>query len=179
VPGSQPAVIDEAVTLVDIVPSVLEWTGLTIPAGLAGLPLPTSALASRPVRSLVATFGDWLANRPVDPPKWIAKAIERAEAARDSACGPDDHVRGDMVALIRDPYKMIWFQHYPAELYDLRADPQERVNLTATAPQTLSAMKEALAERTRNTGAPPSRACEPKSLPPGAGEALKGLGYIE
>ena len=45
-----------------------------------------------------------------------------------------------MAAIIRYPYKLIWFERYPAELYDISKDPREATDLAAARPDLVMAM---------------------------------------
>jgi len=94
------------------------------------------------------------------------------------ACGPNDQVFGGMRAIIRHTSKLIWFEGYPPQLYDLLADPEEERNLAATHPDLVATLT---AELHRQTGAPP----DAKTASGGSGrlerdqvERLRALGYV-
>ena len=40
--------------------------------------------------------------------------------------------------------KLIWFERYPAELYDLQKDPNEEHDMAAQRPDVVETMKAAL-----------------------------------
>ena len=94
------------------------------------------------------------------------------------ACGPNDQVFGGMRAIIRHPSKLIGFEGYPPQLYDLLADPEEERNLAATHSDLVATLA---AELHRQTGAPP----DAKAASGGSGrlerdqvERLRALGYV-
>jgi arylsulfatase A-like enzyme len=177
--ATAPAVIDDLVGLVDVMPSALAWAGVQPPAGLAGTPLPTAARGERSARSIVAEFGDWIAAMPRDLPKWSADGARQTASARDRSCTSEDLVFGDMAAVIRDRYKLVWFARYPAELYDLGADPREQSDLAATAAEPFAALRKELAEvaHAANTAAPASSGTG--ALDRRLAEALESLGYLD
>jgi hypothetical protein len=83
-----------------------------------------------------------------------------------------------MAALTRWPFKLIWFENYPAELYDLSWDPSERSDLAELRPEISGPLiKEAqrlvdeigLADSSGGAEAPSAAEFE----------ALRGLGYVE
>jgi hypothetical protein len=83
-----------------------------------------------------------------------------------------------MAALTRWPFKLIWFEDYPAELYDLSWDPSERSDLAKLRPEISAPLIEearrlvdeiGLADFSRGTESPSAAELE----------ALRGLGYLE
>ena len=140
--GEPRGVIDEPVQLADILPTVLAWAHLPQPAGLAGRPLPVRD-GGGPPRDLSAQFLDPEERAEPDMPTLGDLGRKQALALR-SHCGPNDRVWGDMRSLIRYPMKLIWFERYPAELYDLQKDPNEEHDMAAQQPDLVAAMKAAL-----------------------------------
>ncbi len=176
-PGAAPAVIDQPVQLADVVPSVLRWVGAPVPADLPGRPLPTEASTTQVARDIVAEYTepDNIADAP-DQPDWLREAHAEIQATR-SVCTAQDRVFGNMLALVRYPFKLIWFERYPAELYDLSSDPEERSDLSTARPELAAKMHaevEALIAQAPGAPAPAPEA----TVPPEVRERLRALGYI-
>lgn len=170
--------ISTPVTLVDVASSVLSWAGAKIPSELVGRPMPTRASETdEPGVDLLAVYSDEKLNVPAN---W-EEDLEPTEAARDtkrSACWPSDRVFGDMAALTRWPFKLIWFENYPAELYDLSWDPLERSDLAELRPEVRDPLVEEAQRRVEEIGM--ASAEGEVETPSGAElEALRELGYIE
>ena len=66
-------------------------------------------------------------------------------------CGDTDKVYGDMAALVRFPYKLVWFSKYASELYDVRADPREQRDLAPAMASTTAELRTEL-EAMRSKG---------------------------
>ncbi len=170
--------IDRPVTLADVAASVLDWARVEIPPEVSGRPLPTrGSQADRPVADLLAVFSDEDLKAPEHWSEEI-EPIERARDAKRSDCWPRDRVYGRMAALTRWPFKLIWFENYPAELYDLSWDPAERSDLAALRPEIggpLASEAERLIAEIDATDSPGA------AETPSAEEldALRGLGYVE
>jgi len=170
--------VDVPVTLVDVAASVLSWAGAEVPAELAGRPLPTRDRdVETPAVDLLAIYSDEKLRLPED---W-EEELEPTEAARDtkrSGCWPSDRVFGNMAALTRWPFKLIWFENYPAELYDLSWDSAERSDLAELRPEVRAPLLEAAQRRVEQVGL--VRSGENVETPSEAElEALKKLGYRE
>jgi hypothetical protein len=84
-----------------------------------------------------------------------------------------------MAALTRWPFKLIWFQRYPAELYDLSWDPMERSDQAAIQPEVSASLLKEIRRLIYAAGL--ADATTDKSAVPSAAEleALRGLGYLE
>jgi arylsulfatase A-like enzyme len=170
--------IDAPVTLVDVAASMLSWAGAKIPPKSAGRLLPTRpSAANRPDVDLLAVYSDEKLKAPENWGKDI-KPTDEARDAKRSGCGPSDRVFGNMAALTRWPFKLIWFEDYPAELYDLSWDPSERSDLAKLRPEISAPLIEearrlvdeiGLADSSRGTESPSAAELE----------ALRGLGYLE
>jgi arylsulfatase A-like enzyme len=174
--GVEPKVVDAPVTLVDVVPSVLAWTGLPPATGLPGRTLALGGAA--PARSIVAEWND--PGPPSAPDRRLLPARGRALLAQvRSQCGPDDRVRGNMRALLRYPMKLVWYEQYPPALYDLANDPQEAHDLAASETLVVRSFLGTLGELTRGSPTPLSSSTPPTTEPsPELLERLRALGYL-
>ncbi len=178
IPDAPAGRIDLPVTLVDVSASVLGWAGAEIPPEIAGRPLPTRASEpSRPGIDLLAIYGDEELKAPED---W-EEEIEPTREVRDlkrSGCSPRDRVFGNMAALTRWPFKLIWFENYPAELYDLSWDPSERSDLAELRPEISGPLIEEARRRVGEIGLA-DFAGEIEAPSAAELEALRNLGYLE
>ena len=170
--------IEAPVTLVDVTASMLSWAGTEIPPEIAGRPMPTRTSDSdRSEVDLLAVYSD---EKLKVPENW-GEDIQPTEEARDakrSGCGPSDRVFGNMAALTRWPFKLIWFENYPAELYDLSWDPSERSDLAKLRPETSAPLIEEARRLVDEIGRAGSSG---GADTPSAAEleTLRDLGYVE
>jgi len=83
-----------------------------------------------------------------------------------------------MAALTRWPFKLIWFENYPAELYDLSWDPSERSDLAGLRPEISGPLIDEARRLVDEIGLADSAGA---TETPSAAEleALRGLGYLE
>jgi arylsulfatase A-like enzyme len=174
--GAEPAVIDTPVQLADIVPTVLDWVGLSVPDHLPGQPLPTRNTTTAPIRSIVAQFTDPASGPPHSSARWN-------QNWRDQSCTGDDKVNGAMQALVRYPFKLIRFERYPSELYHLGEDPHERHDLAARRPELVTTLEGELEQYTTSLSVAgtedQTERGKPASLTPEIIDQLKALGYID
>ncbi len=83
-----------------------------------------------------------------------------------------------MLALTRFPYRLLWFDRYPAELYDLRWDAGERSNLVTVQPETAARLGAEAARFVESSDLPDPRDVDPVKLQPEILRALRALGYV-
>jgi arylsulfatase A-like enzyme len=178
VPGASPAVIEEPVQLADVMPTVLALAGRPAREALAGRPLPLVP-AAPDARPLVAEHDDSDDAHAPDEAE-LARLIRAGNRAARGGCTPADPVFGAMRALVIHPLKLIWYARYPAELYDLAADPGESRDLAAERPAVVAALAAEL-ERLVG-GVQPVAADAPRGSPvplaPEIVERLRALGYL-
>jgi arylsulfatase A-like enzyme len=177
-PDTKPGRIDAPVELADVAASVLHWAGIGIPPDLAGRPLPTQpSETARTGADLLAFYSD----EPLSASgKWDRgrKPAMNRNAKREG-CGSEDRVFGRMASLTRWPFKLIWFQRYPAELYNLSWDPKERSDLAALEPEVSAPLLEEIWRLTNEMGVADGTADEAATPSAAELEALRGLGYVE
>jgi hypothetical protein len=81
--------------------------------------LPVSPEEAANERSIVGVYID---EPLVSAPGVLPDGFEirlRGSEKRRRGCRPGDRVFGTTIALIRYPYKLIWYENHPPELYDL------------------------------------------------------------
>jgi arylsulfatase A-like enzyme len=151
-------VVDEPVSIMDVMPTVLDLAGLPAPEHLDGV-------------SVTSTWRDrWtgLARRlwGGEPPRELVLELDNDE---DLLNGRREHTR----ALRRGRWKLIASLDGKQELYDLADDPHERENV-ASSNGTVAAELRAVLARS---------APAPTNVPPSLGEAererLRALGYLK
>jgi arylsulfatase A-like enzyme len=178
VPDAPAGGIDLPVTLEDVAASVLDWAGVEIPPEFSGRPIPIrDSVPDRSAVDLVAVYSDATSEGSGDGEEQLSFS-EEAQNRKRSKCWSRDPVYGDMVALTRWPFKLIWFENYPAELYDLSWDPSERSDLAELRPEVSGPLIEEARRLAKKLGlANPDGKVETPS--DAELEALKGLGYVE
>jgi arylsulfatase A-like enzyme len=168
---------DETVKLVDIAPSILEWTGVQSATPLPGRVLPIGADAPAPTdRTILAAFSDtkgWLPEKV----RRFGKVYDRD--ANRQFCSKMDRVWGGMATVIRFPFKLRWWERYPPELYDLSWDASERSNQAGMHPELVEELTRELAPFLESTGLDREDASVPETVSDEAVEALRALGYVE
>jgi arylsulfatase A-like enzyme len=161
-PGLVPAGlrIPTQVSLVDLAPTVLELLGIPVPPAMQG-------------RSLVPLLRDPGA-APFAERVVFAELTKRKKGTR-------------LWAARTGRRKWIWRDGpgVPVEIYDLRADPEERRNLaTPELAAEVAALREQYAAlvaagTARAPGAPTAPATTPPVLDPRTEEKLRALGYVQ
>jgi arylsulfatase A-like enzyme len=172
-PDVSPAVVDAPVALEDIAPSILAWAGLEVPEELPGRVLPTLPSGQAEERELLAFWND---TPRLKAPGGYKIFDEGLAERRRAFCGANDRVFGDLLSLIRFPYKLVWFERHSPELYDLSWDPEERSDVASHHPERVARMAEVLERRHRELD---RISFEEPELDPRAEQALRALGYID
>jgi arylsulfatase A-like enzyme len=176
-PGVQPATVSAPVQLADLLPSILMWAGLDVPAGLPGRVLPTSDEVAGNPRTIVAEYTD-IATLPLEAGQPVFSALRAAAESQRQGCVPADDVFGDMRSAVAYPYRVHWSPARPSRLYDVGSDPQERVDLARTRADIVVRLESHL-KALGWEGETPSgdAATAPATLAPGVLERLRALGY--
>ena len=133
-PDTEPAVIDSPVQLADIVPTILDLLQEPVPSELPGQPLPTHPSQPTASRVLSAEYTDPETPGPGTAVPLVALGRAQLRTLR-AKCTPEDRVWGSMQAVISYPHKLIRFERFAPELYDLDDDPREERNLALERPE--------------------------------------------
>ena len=128
--GSAPGRIDHPVQIADIAPSILSWAGIDLPPGLAARPLPTSNEGDAE-RVIIAEYADYESLRADTLP---GRAMLRFAKDMRRFCDDQDRVFGEMRTVVRYPYKVIRYDKYSTELFDISVDPTESRDLSDSRP---------------------------------------------
>ena len=131
--------IKAPVQLADIMPTVLGWAGVDAPPGLTGRPLPASEPPPDPAaRAIIAEFPDYRTESfYASLPDTV---VERMHYAWRHCTG-DDRVAGDMRAVIRWPYELLWYERHPLQLFDLSTPVAETRDLAAAQPELVAELR--------------------------------------
>jgi arylsulfatase A-like enzyme len=148
---------------VDLLPTLLDYLGLSIPQAVQG-------------RSLMPLIrGE--AGETSDPPAF-SLAQPRAFRVPEIATKLDEEA---LITSIRAwPFKLIEYPASPApvyQLFNLEKDPAEKQNLAAERPELVAALAAQIRQWRLETGA--LEAVAEPSLSPEAMKALRSLGYVE
>jgi arylsulfatase A-like enzyme len=175
--GIVPGVIDAPVQLADLVPTILGWAGLAPPPELLGHSLPTAVDTSADTVAVVGEQLDFEQEPESAAPSLAVYLRSWTDRLRDS-CTSDDRVFGDIRALVRYPFKLVWYARYPAQLYDLSTDGKEEHDLARARP---ALTEELTADLLSRVTVGQQRAPEPPSLPPAPEvlDRMRALGYLD
>jgi len=175
--GVKPSVIQQPVSQVDIMPSILRWTGIEAPPELPGQLLPQSPDAAQSgERSLLAAYID---EYIVMPEEWEDGLTNESKDKIRQFCGPSDQVFGGMATLTRYPFKFHWFERYPPQLYDLSWDPHELSDQSKYKPELVERFTSEIESHIEAAGLTGLQPAQPEELSEEALEALRELGYID
>ncbi|MDX1385223.1 MAG: sulfatase-like hydrolase/transferase, partial [Thermoanaerobaculia bacterium] len=189
-PGLAPRRVDTAVSLVDLLPTLL---------ALAGLPLddvesdgdgfarrtgdgPELRAAGRPKIAELVIRERCIHRAVLDPPwKYIATALDCPIGERRAiAADYPNRLRAIADGSLEAPD--IWAAPVAERLYDLGADPRETEDLSATEPARLAEMRRVLANYeayAKEHGLTGAAAVAPTELiDPAQAERLESLGYL-
>ncbi|MCB1056648.1 MAG: sulfatase-like hydrolase/transferase, partial [Acidobacteria bacterium] len=165
-PGkARTGVVDGAVELLDLAPTMLEVAGLPVPAAFAG----RSLLAPRPDDSVAIT----------EHPLYDPGAVDRREERRDflvSVAGQPirDVEAGDLVAVRDGRWKLLVGEGGRARLYDLAEDPDEERDLTTEHPEVVDRLQRHLRAWLARYPTPPD---QPSEIDAELEKTLRSLGY--
>jgi hypothetical protein len=172
-PGVEPAVIDTPVQIIDVFASVVEWAETSAAARPSARALPTAESGER--RVVFAEYGEAeYAIKLIPVVDWVTYAIMIADARR--FCRDEDRIRGNRMAVIDFPWKLIWHEDGGRLLFDVREDPEETTDRAGTHPQIAARLAEEAA-RIRTSVAPRGGA-SPATVEKERAEPLRALGYI-
>ncbi len=150
-------VVDERVSIMDVMPTVLELAGLPAPEHLDGVSL-TSTWRDRGMRLARRLWGG-------EPSRDLVFELDGDE---DLLNGPREHTR----AFRRGRWKLIASRDGKEELYDLANDPHERENVASSNETVVAGLRAVLA---RSAPAPTNVL---PSLGAAERERLRALGYL-
>jgi arylsulfatase A-like enzyme len=153
-------VVNVPVGLIDVAPTILDLLGITVPSAMQGQSLATLWRTDRPVRSAVtseATIDPRVEHKSLRTSRFSYLVSYRTGADGERTGLPGPFLRG--------------------KLFDLRADPRERIDLVAQRPRLAARMRRALEEHfaALQHGAPP----EVMPIDEELEEALRTLGYLQ
>ncbi len=177
--GGQPnTVVDIPVGLEDLMPTILSWAQAAVPDGLKGIRLPRSSpsdsFTEASPRSFFAAYTDQFV---VVPAKLDGRVRHVDKAKLRQFCAESNRVFGGMATLIRYPFKYVWYERYPASLYDLSWDPEERSDQVKYRKDLADSYESEMKPFLDASGV--AGAAGTTDLSEEALDALKQLGYVQ
>ncbi len=170
-PDTAPTTIDTPVQHVDLMPSILGWAGVAMDERLARRRLPVANTGGvRP--SILAEFSDTAENV-----KGAKAGMLRLLGLARKRCLPEHRVFGNMRALIQYPFKLIDYERYSSELYELSSSTDTRRDIQASKPEIAARLDTALEELVSSFEPPPGDPVEVPPVPSEVLERLRALGY--
>jgi arylsulfatase A-like enzyme len=175
--ASKHVVVDVPVSLEDIMPSVLEWVGVEVPDDLSGSILPLGVKSEpRPKRIFFSAYSDRFLGVP---PTLKDRVQPKNKDALRKFCAPTNQVWGGMAALIRYPFKYVWYEKYSPVLYDLSWDSQEISDQSFHKTDLVESFEKQMRSMRESAGLEANANSVESGLSIEAIEALKMLGYVE
>lgn len=175
--GTRGVVIAEPVPLIAVFPTILEFAGVRPPPGRASsLPVTRGAVtASRP---MIAELDDSSSGEYSEDSE-LARGLRQSNMAARRDCTDDNRVFGGMRSIIRGPWKVISYDNYAPELFNLDRDPGERTDLSAVYPEIVSTLRSELAEKAPAADADRlgAQGGVKRFVDPEIKRRLEGLGY--
>jgi arylsulfatase A-like enzyme len=163
--------IKETVRSIDLMPTLLELSGLPIPKAVEG-------------QSLIPLLGAVRDGKPAESFGWKPQPAVSEKARTEKAAGPRPH-EIESYAIVYDGWKLIHNVHGIAgmpefELYDHRTDPLDLKDVAAQHPDLVQSLQARLADWDKMVEArklPKAGAADP--LTTKEMNRLRGLGYIQ
>jgi arylsulfatase A-like enzyme len=177
--GGQPnTVIDIPVGLEDLMPTMLSWARVEVPDGLKGIPLPKSSASDPSAEATSRSFFAAYTDQFVGVPTKLADRVRHVDkGSLRQFCTASNRVFGGMATLIRYPFKYVWYERYPASLFDLSWDAEERsdqMKYRKALVESFESEMKPLLDASGVMGASDSTDLSKEAL-----DALKQLGYVE
>jgi arylsulfatase A-like enzyme len=172
-PGVMPAglKVKETTRSIDLMPTLLELSGLPVPKAVEG-------------QSLVGLIGAAKDGKPVDSLGWKPQPAVTEKARSENAGGPVPH-ETESYGIVFDGWKLVHNVQRSAgapefELYDHRSDPLDLKDVAAQHPDVVKSLTAKLADWDKMVEArklPKGSAADPLSAK--ERDRLRGLGYIQ
>ncbi len=164
-------VLDETVQLLDVMPTLLEWSGVPAPDQIQG-------------QSLVPLLAAAADSASSDDRRWTPRPAISERPPPAPTIPPLPAV--ESTALIFDGWKLVrHLQPLPGvaefELYDHAADPLDQVNVVDENPEVVERLAKMMSAWRRQAVAEQITAAEetPENLSPEELERLRALGYVQ
>ena len=172
-------VVEPTVQVIDVMPTLVEMSGLAAPKGMQGASLHALLEESRPDAGDVHAHGgvphDW-EDRPA-----VSEKLETNTGSSGGSPPPRDT---ESVALILGGYKLIHNIKRPAgapefELYDHSQDPLDQDDLTAARPDMVERLRKELEKWRQRAAAAKLPADASQGVSAEELEKLRALGYVQ
>jgi len=175
--GVAARLVETPVSLEDLMPSILSWVGAVPPGDLSGSILPlVPTTGAEPSRIFFSAYTDQFLGVP---PVFAGRVQPTDKDRLRQFCTASNRVRGGMAALIQYPRKYVWFENYPASLYDLSWDSAEISDQARYKKDLLESFEARMRPLREAAGIEVDPEASGAGLSDEAIEALKQLGYAE